>query len=135
MKKNAIALIALLALVGCAGAKYAMDNYAKVKPVPFTASTGKGFRVYDKPAENRLMITPTIGASMGGGAVKGATFGAVNPSASEVVFRDASEEFLASTGRTCRALDIALVIDPQYEVRYECEATAVAPTSPPLPES
>ena len=130
-----VLLIAALLLSGCAGAKYAMDNYSKVKPLAFTSQTGKGFRVYDKPSESRMMITPTIGSAMGGGAVNGATFGAVNPAASEVIYRDAAEEYLASTGRTCRALDISLILDPQYEVRYQCQATMSATNEPLSPGS
>jgi hypothetical protein len=67
------------------------------------------------------MITPTLGASFGGGVVKGATFGAYNPMNAEVVYRDAAEAFLASKGRTCRVNDISLVFEPQYEARYQCE--------------
>lgn len=130
MKK--LALIGMYAVLsGCAGAQYAIDNYGKVKPVSFRSpSSGSGYRIYDKPEEGRLMITPTIGASFGGGAIKGATLGAVNVLNSEAAYRMAAEEFTKSTGRTCRAESISLVIDPQYEVRYSCE-----PTAPQSPES
>lgn len=120
MKKLAVVAMCA-ALSGCAGAQYAMDNYGKVKPVAFRSpSSGGGYRIFDKPEENRLMITPTIGASLGGGALKGATFGAVNVLNSEAAYRQAAEEFTKSTGRTCRAESVSLVIDPQYEVRYSC---------------
>lgn len=128
MKQLAVVVVCA-ALAGCAGAQYALDHYGKVKPVAFRSpSSGTGYRIYDKPTEGRLMITPTIGASFGGGAVKGATFGAVNVLNSEAAYRMAAEEFTKSTGRTCRADSISLVIEPQYEVRYSCEATA--PQSP-----
>ncbi|MGK8640342.1 hypothetical protein [Brucella anthropi] len=110
-----------LALTGCAGVNYAMTHYSGVPVKSFTASTGSDYRIYDKPTENRLMITPSIAASMGGGAIKGATFGAYNPSNSEVVYRDAAEEYLKSTGRSCSVRDITLVLEPQYEARYECK--------------
>lgn len=129
--KAAIVLGAVLTLTSCAGAKYAIDHYASVKPISFRSTEqAKVYRIYDKPHESRMMITPSIGASIGGGAVKGATFGALNTMNSEVGYRNAAEEFLLSTGRACRATDIALVIEPQYEIRYTC-----APTAPQSPES
>lgn len=119
--RGILAAVIAVALSGCAGANYAMQNYSKVDVKSFTSSSGSTFRIYDKPLENRMMITPSIAASFGGGAVKGATFGAYNPSNSEVVYRDAAEQYLKSTGRTCSARDVSLIFDPQYEIRYECK--------------
>jgi hypothetical protein len=106
-----------------------MQNYSGVTVQQFKAKTGSSFRIFDKPAENRLMITSSIGDALGSGAVQGATFGAIRPSSAAVVFRDAAEEYLASTGRTCTTRDTTLIIDPQYEVRYECSAAS----EPPIP--
>lgn len=123
MPRTKLAVVATVALLaGCAGMNYALEHYRNVPVQHFTASSGSSFRVYDKPAENRLMIAASIGSAMGGGLARGATFGAAGGS-SAVVFRDASEEYLRSTGRDCRAADIALVVEPQYEVRYDCSAT------------
>lgn len=120
-------LVGAIALSGCAGANYAMTHYSNVPVHSFTSSNGATFRIFDKPTENRMMITPSLAASMGGGAVKGITFGMANPSSSEVVFRDAAEQYIRSTGRVCRATDIAKVIDPQFEIRYTCEAQPMTP--------
>lgn len=110
-----------LLVSGCAGVDYAMKNYGGVPIETFRASTGSQFRIFDKPSEHRMMITPSIAASVRGGAVSGLTFGVANPANVEVVFRDAAEEYLASTGRRCRSRDITKIVDPQYEIRYECE--------------
>ncbi|UPT53393.1 hypothetical protein [Synechococcus phage Ssp-JY39] len=126
-----VAAIAACALMsGCAGANYAMEHYSGVPIQQFKASSGATYRIFDKPAENRLMITSSIGDALGSGAVQGMTLGAVRPTSAAVVFRDAAEEYLASTGRKCTTRDTTLVIDSQYEVRYEC-ATAVADGSSP----
>lgn len=100
---------------------YAMTNYSGVPIENFSSSTGSSFRIFDKPKENRLMITSSISAALGGGAVRGATFGAVNTLNSEVVYRQAAEEYLKSGGRNCTLTSISFIIDTQYEVRYNCE--------------
>ena len=122
MKSAALAACSLLS--GCAGANYAMEHYSGVPIQQFKASNGATYRIFDKPAENRLMITSSLAAAFGSGAVQGATFGAIQPTSAAVVFRDAAEQYLVSTGRTCVTRDTTLVIDPQYEVRYDCSAVA-----------
>lgn len=130
MKSVVVAACALLS--GCAGANYAMEHYSGVPIQQFKASNGATYRIFDKPTESRLMITSSIGDALGGGAVQGMTLGAVRPSSAAVLFRDAAEEYLKSTGRTCTTRDTTLVIDPQYEVRYECTAV-LADSSAPAP--
>lgn len=117
---KALILASCVALSGCGGMSYAMEHYGNVPIQNFQASTGTSYRIFDKPNENRLMITSSIGGSLGGGAVSGFTLGAVQPASAEVLFRDAAEQYLTSTGRNCRSRDISLVVMPQYEVRYEC---------------
>jgi hypothetical protein len=123
------AMSSTILLVGCAGMQYAMDNYTGVPVQQFTASSGAHYRIFDKPKENRLMITPSLAAAAGGGAVQGLTFGAVNPASAAVVFRDAAQEYLATTGRTCETKDTTLVVNPQYEVRYQC--STLSSSGPP----
>ncbi len=135
MRRATIAVTVCAALSGCAGMNYVLDNYKGVEVQSFKSNTGKTFRIFDKPGENRLMITPSIGDSAGSGFVKGATLGTVNPGASAVVYRDAAEEFLRSTGRSCRAQDTTLIIDPQYEVRYICDGMAARPSPAMVPQA
>jgi hypothetical protein len=104
------ALIAVL-LAGCSGMSYALDNYSGV-PVQRFSYMGQEFRVFDKPVEGRLMITPTAGEAYIGGA----TFGAV--STPETVYLQAANAFLAP--RNCKGSTIALVVKPQYETFYNC---------------
>jgi hypothetical protein len=108
-----IAVLVVLFLTGCSGIGYAMEHYKNVKPQQF-AYDGQGFRIFDKPNEGRLMITPTIGAAMAGGA----TFGGANTP--EIRYKQASLAYLASTGRKCKASDMKLVIQPQWETFYTC---------------
>lgn len=121
MKSVVLTIAMLVGISGCAGANYAIKHYASVSPKGYTSS-GSSFRIYDKPAESRLMITPSIGAAMGGGAIKGATFGIVNNLNGEALYRNAANEYLTSTNRTCTIQNISLILKPQYEVHYSCES-------------
>jgi hypothetical protein len=130
--------ISAIALSGCQGRQYAMDEYNKVPVQSFVVepadgkprftSDGKGgqidrartYRIFDKPAEFKLMITPSLGEAAGSGFLRGLTFGAADMGEPVVAYRDAAEKYLASTGRSCSARDIVLIVRPQYEVRYEC---------------
>lgn len=122
MKKAILAAALAAALTGCAGMNYAMQHYSNVPIKAFQTEAGNTYRIFDKPDEDRLMITASIGAALGGGLVKGATFGAIQSNSAEVLYRDAAEEYLTSTGRKCQIRDIALIVEPQYEVRYMCES-------------
>lgn len=126
MKYKLATLFALGVISGCSGASYAIQHYASVPVKSFASSSGSSYRIYDKPSENRLMITPSIGASMSGGAVKGVTWGIVNPLTGTALYRSTAEEFLRSRGRDCTVKKIELIIEPQYEARYECTLSEVA---------
>lgn len=114
-------------LFGCAGVTYAIDNYSGVKVISYTSpAQSTSYRIFDKPGENRLMITSSLANAMGQGALKGLTL--MNTTPPEILFEQAAIEFLASTGRTCIAKRTFLVVDPQFEVQYECvPALAEAP--------
>ena len=100
-------------LAGCSGVQYAMDNYRGIKPQKI-AHNGQTFRVFDKPEEGRMMITPSLGKA----ALQGATFGAA--ATAEMTFQGAAETYLEITGRQCEVGDPKLVVQPQYEVFYRC---------------
>lgn len=81
------------------------------------------FRVFDKPAEGRMMVTSSMSAAMSGGAVSGLTLGAAPASAPKPYFQEAARKHLDSTGRqTCTITDGYLIIEPQWEFRYSCPA-------------
>ena len=100
-------------LAGCSGMGYAIENYSGTKPVQFVEA-GKTFRIFDKPAAGRLMITPSLGAAF----AQGATFGAA--SSAEMTYQIASQAYLDSTGRKCEVGDMKLVVQPQWETFYTC---------------
>lgn len=129
--KTIMPFIAAAFLVGCAGANYAIENYTGVNPVSWKSPTSqKNYRFFDKPAENRLMVTLGFGDAAAQGFGQGITLGAADTRTPEIVYQDAAIEWLKSTGRNCVATNTFLVIEPQYEVRYNCGAieNTTAPT-------
>jgi len=123
--KKIVCIAALLTLTSCAGAKYAMDNYSGVEMVGWTSPTTKtSFLVYDKPAENRMMISLGVGESAMQGLGKGLTLGAADTRTPEGAFQAAALEWLALQGRTCTATKAFVIIEPQYEVQYTCQVVA-----------
>lgn len=124
-----IAISVLLATAGCAGANYAMQNYSGIEPVTWRSTTvNSTFRIFDKPKENRLMITLGFGEATMQGVGSGLTLGAADTHTPSILYQDAAIEWLKTTGRTCTATNTFLVIEPQYEVRYSCAAPTPAVT-------
>lgn len=118
MKK--LFLVAVIALTGCAGLEYATENYTGVA-IQQHAYDDDTWRIFDKPNEERLMITPSIGAAMGAGMIQGLTYGlSGNMSGPQGAFRMAAASYLNSTGRDCQILDGSLIVDTQYEFFYDC---------------
>ena len=125
-----IAISILLVTAGCAGANYAMQNYSGIDPVTWRSATvGSTFRIFDKPKENRLMITLGFGEATMQGVGSGLTLGAADTRTPSILYQDAAIEWLKATGRVCTATNTFLVIEPQYEVRYSC-ATPVPAVTP-----
>lgn len=122
MRKLIVSMV--LAVSGCGGINYAMTHYSGVDVVKF-AYDGKTYRVFDKPTENRLMITPTIGDSAAAGLIQGGTLGlSGDPLGPQGEFRMAAAAFIAQRDDTCRVTDGAKVIHPQYEFFYTCSSEA-----------
>lgn len=117
---NMPALVLVLALSGCAGMNYAMENYTGVPVTPFKYG-GDTYRVFDKPNEDRLMITPSAGKAASVGAVKGITLGLSGPMTVEADYRKVTQAYLDSTGRKCTILKGSLVVQPQWEFDYQCK--------------
>jgi hypothetical protein len=123
MRKVAV-LFAAVILSGCANLNYVMENYNGIEPVNFAVAGADEYRVFDKPDQNRMMISSSLSSAMGQGAAAGLTLGAVDATPAKPLFQRAAEEYLASTGRSCTIVDGYLLIKPQWEFKYSC--------SPPL---
>ena len=111
--KLRLALPVLLA-AGCAGVSYVAENYSGV-PRAQHVHQERTYLIFDKPAENRMLVFPGWGDSVAGGL----TGGLAGPG-SEVAFRAAAADFLDAQGRTCRVTDGAEVLENQYEIYYTC---------------
>ncbi len=118
---RAILLLAALTLGGCANLDYAADNYGNT-PLTELDHDGHPYRVFDKPSQNRLMITSSIGSAIGGGLIRGATFGLFSNHPSEPVMQAAAAEYLKSTNRACTLQTGQLIAQPQWEFRYSCKS-------------
>lgn len=131
-KKTGALALAGVVLAGCGGMHYAIENYSGTEVQAYRHRTsGVWYRVFDKPAEGRMMITANLGAAAGQGFVKGLTLGLASAETPGVIYRDVALEFLAVQGRACESREVTLIVEPQYEVRYECFADRPAPPVPP----
>lgn len=122
MKRLVLAVVALAPalLGGCAGISAARE-FRDVEPIHF-ASGDSTWRVFDKPAENRLMITPTLGRSISIGANNGASnLGLSERDAAKAEFQAAAADWLAKSGRQCQILSGEDILDPQWEFKYRCD--------------
>jgi hypothetical protein len=128
---RALVTVGALLVGGCAGMSYAVSEYQGISPVPFDVAGDDTYRVFDKPASNKLMITPSIGRAMAMGAGRGITLMAADTSVPKPLYERAALGYLASTGRTnCRIVDGYLVIDPQWEFKYDCSVPPVTEAKP-----
>lgn len=113
--KFILGAMALSTMAGCSGVSYVMENYQGEMPVKFVDKAGQKFRIFDKPAQQRLMITPSLGASFAQGATLGST------ATPEVKYQAAAAAYVKSTGRNCKMGDMRLIIEPQWETFYTCK--------------
>jgi len=138
MKFTHLGAIALFAsTTACSGINYAIENYKGVEVIQYSYlpegqerystkpdgqvyDNARTYRIFDKPEESRLMITPSLGASAGSGAVRGLTLGLADGEPAANVYRDVAMAYVASTGRNCTAVETTLIVTPQYEVKYQC---------------
>ena len=101
-------------------------QYSSVKPVVF-ANGGSTWRVYDKPDEGRLMITPTVADSAASGFIGGATLGvAGDPITGRSAgipqngFTAAASAWVKRHGASCEVTSGHLLVTPQWEYAYAC---------------
>lgn len=118
--RKSVVLLGLLSVSACSGAGYAIENYAGVDVTRIEAN-GKIWRIFDKPNEKRLMITPSLGRAASVGAVQGATLGMSDGGKSSMnEFETVADAYIKSRNPSCEVTRGALVINPQYEFFYEC---------------
>ena len=118
--KTGIAIASMIVIAGCSGINYAVENYSGVDVERFEAN-GQTWRIFDKPEEGRLMITPTLGKAAAVGAAQGATFGLSDGGASPIqYFEAAANLYIKSRDESCKVTSGSLVINPQYEFFYTC---------------
>lgn len=129
MVRMVAALVCAASVAGCGGASYVLDEYAGVTPVMF-AQPDDTYRVYDKPAQNKMMVTPSIGAAALQGAGQGLSMMSADFTSPKPVFERVTLAYLASTGRdNCRIIDGYIVLKPQWEFKYDCSPPP-APAAP-----
>ncbi|MBT5913480.1 MAG: hypothetical protein HOH59_11795 [Rhodospirillaceae bacterium] len=121
MIKKVFLVLSISLLIGCSGLSYVIDNYSGIQPEKFSYA-GEDWRIFHKPNEKRLMITPSMGTAMAGGFKQGATlFLAGRQSDPENRFRTASMIYVQTkVSESCEITTGKLLIDPQYEYYYEC---------------
>lgn len=118
--KNLFAIAAICATTGCTGLQYAADNYTGV-PVQNIKHAEKEWRIFDKPDQGRLMITPSLSDSAADGFASGLTLGlAGSPYLREATFRPAVEAYLSQVHGRCAITHGDLVVKPQFEFFYDC---------------
>lgn len=106
MKRLIASFAAIAMFSGCAGINKSME-YASDKSV-----TIDGVMIFDKPAENRMLLTATFG----GGVAAGSPFGTKTGVAK---YEAVANKFLASRG--CSVQNVTTVLAPtNFEARYKC---------------
>lgn len=119
------------ALGGCASVNYIVNEYqgVSVQEVKMSDDT---YRVFDKPAQNKMMVTSSLSSAAGQGFARGLTFGAVPTDPPKPLFEAAALQFLSENGRTgCRVIDAYLLARPQWEVKYDCTPVVATQSAPP----
>ena len=125
-----IALFLSLGCFGCAGINYAAQQYSGVR-VEEVAMPDDTYRIFDKPAENRMMVTSSLAAAMGQGLGAGLLLNAIDNTPPKPRFDAAALQYLENTGRPgCRVVDLYLLVKPQFEVKYDCAPQASAAPFP-----
>lgn len=113
-------ILAVAAVVGgCSGVGYIVTAYSSVTPQDVTTAYDT-FSVFDKPSEGRMMVTSSVGAAFGNGVVGGLTLNSTNAHPPKPIFQEAAEQFLARSGRQCKITDGYVLVNPQWEFKYDC---------------
>lgn len=119
MKFRTISAGLAIFLSGCAGLDAALQ-YKGTAVVRFMDDRDD-WRIFDKPKEGRLMITPSIGRAAGQGFGRGITLGAVDTDIPKPEYQRAVEGWLMAQKRQCSVTDGYKLIRPQWEFKYSCQ--------------
>ncbi|TLD68296.1 hypothetical protein FEM03_23555 [Phragmitibacter flavus] len=124
MFKLLLILLACLPLTSCGGFKYAVQNYRGVK---VQKHHGPDFeiRVFDKPEENRMMVTPTVGRAAKEGYISGATLGLASIENTKAGYQKQAQDFLDHNERKMEIYKGDLVVKPQWEFWYRAKGKTI----------
>jgi len=115
----ALTCLAILA-AGCSGLSYARETYDDIPVTPFQHGDAR-WRIFDKPGDNRLMITPSLGRVAASGAVSGLTLGlAGGPTGPMAGYEAAAQAYLDGRDGGCTVVEGHLILTSQYEFTYIC---------------
>ena len=107
-------------LAACSGVSYAMQEYGEVDVERFSYGDDT-WRIFHRPDERKLMITPSLGRSAASGAASGLTLGlGGGPTGPFGAYRAAAQSYVAMVGAGCAITDGGLVMTSQYEFYYSC---------------
>jgi hypothetical protein len=108
-----------LLLVGCAASPSISDRYSGIEPVGVWGR--ESYRVYDKRAENLVLVTTRHGS----GFMPGSTPAALSPDSRLLprpIFQAAADRYFAEAGRSeCHVTDGYAVTAKAFEFEYACE--------------
>ena len=119
MKKTII--LAALILSGCGNMGYVIKTYGSVDKTELDYEEHT-YRIFDRKDIGKVMITPSIGQAMRGGAIKGATFGGLNIQDDKGRFTSVATTYLQKDRPTeiCDVKSGEMILDPQWEFVYLC---------------
>jgi hypothetical protein len=113
-----------------------MSEYTGVEVKEIEIPGDDVYRIFDKPAANKMMVTSSLSSAASQGFAQGLTFGAVNAAPPKPRYEAAAIAWLKQTGReSCRIVDGYLIQQPQWEFKYNCVPISAAPAISPKPAS
>ncbi len=122
MKISILAVaISTSTLFGCANMGYVINTYGGMDHSEIEHE-GYTYRIFDRKDLSKVMITPSLGQSIRGGAIKGATFGGVNIQDDKGRFTGVAIDYLnkENPAKLCEVKSGEMILDPQWEFIYLC---------------
>jgi hypothetical protein len=78
------------------------------------------WRIYDKPASERLMIAPTVGTEMDNEFISDVTLGIADTDIPKSKYQEAVEAWLIYTHRRCSVTNGQRLEGSRWEFKYHC---------------
>lgn len=122
MKKLLIGgVFIVLTQAGCGNMGYVIKTYGDVEKTEI-GHDGYTYRIFDRKDLSKVMITPSIGQALRGGAIKGATFGGINIQDDKGRFTSVANDYLGkeNPAKICDVKSGKMILDPQWEFVYLC---------------